>query len=103
MIRHYPEDPTLEGRRLDEIAQQRSQDPLDTAIDMLLHGGASIVSFNMQEADVEAFMRQPWTMTCTDGALVALGEVAEHPRAYRAFPHKIRRYVLERHTPIRRA
>jgi N-acyl-D-amino-acid deacylase len=97
MIGRYPPDPALEGRHLDEIARQRGEDPLDTAIELLLHGGASIVSFNMDEGDVEAFMRQPWTMTCTDGALVALGEGAEHPRAYGAFPRKIRMYVQERH------
>jgi N-acyl-D-amino-acid deacylase len=98
MISHYPPDPSLEGKRLDEIAKQRMQDPLDTAIDMLIKGGAGIVSFNMNEKDVEAFMQQPWTMTCTDGALVEFGKGAEHPRAYGAYPRKIRRYVLERHT-----
>ncbi len=97
MIRHYPPDPSLEGKRLDEIAKQHLQDPLDTAIDMLIKGGAGIVSFNMNEKDVEAFMQQPWTMTCTDGALVKFGEGGEHPRAYGTFPRKLRRYVMERH------
>ncbi|HEY0745329.1 MAG TPA: amidohydrolase family protein [Steroidobacteraceae bacterium] len=97
MISHYSPDPSLEGKRLDEIAKQRRQDPLDTAIDMLIKGGAAIVSFNMKEADIEAFMQQPWTMTCTDGALVKFGEGSEHPRAYGSYPRKLRRYVLERH------
>jgi N-acyl-D-amino-acid deacylase len=97
MIGRYAPQPELEGRRLDAIARQRSEDALDTAIDLLRHGGASIVSFNMDDQDVDAFMRQPWTMTCTDGALVAFGEGAEHPRAYGGFPRKIRLYVVERH------
>jgi N-acyl-D-aspartate/D-glutamate deacylase len=42
-------------------------------------------------------MQQPWTMTCTDGALVKFGEGGEHPRAYGSYPRKLRRYVLERH------
>ena len=96
MIRGYKADPSLEGKRLDEIAKKRLQDPLDTAIDMLIKGGAGIVSFNMNEKDVEAIMKQPWTMTSTDGALVPFGEGAEHPRAYGAFPRKIRRYALDR-------
>jgi N-acyl-D-amino-acid deacylase len=41
-------------------------------------------------------MRQPWTMTCTDGDLVALGLGKPHPRAYGAFPRKLTRYVRER-------
>lgn len=96
MIRRYEADPSLEGKRLDEIARSRLQDPLDTAIDMLGKGGAAIVSFNMNEKDVEALMKQPWTMTSTDGGLVEFGSGSEHPRAYGAFPRKIRRYVLDR-------
>jgi len=96
MIRRHAADPSLEGQRLDEIARARLQEPIDTAIDMLIAGGAAIVSFNMNDNDVDAFMRQPWTMTCTDGGLVAFGSGAEHPRAYGAFPRKIRLYTLER-------
>ena len=35
-------------------------------------------------------------MTCTDGGLSEFGSGGEHPRAYGAFPRKIRRYVFER-------
>lgn len=96
MIRRYKPDPSLEGKRLDEIAKARLQDPLDTAIDMLIKGGAAIVSFNMNENDIENIMKQPWTMTCTDGGLVEFGTGSEHPRAYGAFPRKIRDYVLDK-------
>jgi N-acyl-D-amino-acid deacylase len=96
MIREYAPDPSLNGMRLDEIAKRNLQDPLDTAIDMLIKGGARTVSFNMNENDVEFIMKQPWTMTSTDGTLVPFGQSAEHPRAYGAFPRKLRRYVMER-------
>jgi N-acyl-D-amino-acid deacylase len=43
-------------------------------------------------------MRQPWTMTCTDGDLVTFGVGKPHPRAYGAFPRKLKRYVRERNT-----
>jgi N-acyl-D-amino-acid deacylase len=95
-IRSYAADHSLEGKRLDAIAAARGQEPLDTAIDMLIQGGAKTVSFNMSDDDVDAIMRQPWTMTSTDGALVRFGEGSEHPRAYGAFPRKIRSYVLDR-------
>ncbi len=96
MIRRHSADPSLEGKRLGEIARSRGQDPLDTAIDMIIAGGAPIVSFNMSEQDIEALMQQPWMMTSTDGNLVEFGTGAEHPRAYGAFPRKIRRYALDR-------
>lgn len=95
MIRRFEPDPSLEGRRLDEIARERLADPLDVAIDMLIEGGAPIISFNMNEDDLEYLMKQPWMMTSTDGGLVAFGDGNEHPRAYGAFPRKFRRYVLD--------
>ncbi|WP_333588230.1 N-acyl-D-amino-acid deacylase family protein, partial [Phenylobacterium sp.] len=96
MISSYGADRSLEGLRLDEIARRNLQDPLDTAIDLLIKGNAGIVSFNMNEKDVELLMRQPWMMTSSDGALPRFGDGAEHPRAYGAFPRKLRRYVIER-------
>ena len=94
-IRIFKPDPSLEGLRLDEIARRKLVEPVDAAIEMIRAGGASIVSFNMNERDIRAFMTQPWTMTCSDGELVAMGEGVPHPRSYGPFPRKIRRYVVE--------
>src|SRR3546814_12301309 len=60
MIRSFAPDPSLEGKRLDEVGRIKGMDPLDAAIEMLIAGGAPTTSFNMSDADVEAFMRQPW-------------------------------------------
>ncbi len=96
MIRRFQPDPSLEGKRLDEIAKERRMHPLDMAIEMLEKGGAAIISFNMSERDIEALMQQPWTMTSTDGGLVKFGDGNEHPRAYGAFPRKLRRYTFDK-------
>jgi N-acyl-D-amino-acid deacylase len=53
------------------------------------------VSFNMNEQDVRRFMRQPWTMTSSDGSLPHFGVGVPHPRSYGSFPRKIRKYALE--------
>lgn len=94
-IRRHAPDPAVEGRRLDAIARERMLDPVDAAIGLILAGGATIVSFNMREQDIRAFMVQPWTMTASDGELVAMGEGVPHPRSYGPFPRKLRRYVVE--------
>jgi N-acyl-D-amino-acid deacylase len=97
MIRHFDADPSLDGKRLDEVGRLQGKDPLDVAIDMLRRGDVvPTISFNMSDADVEALMRQPWTMTSTDGGLPVFGETSEHPRAYGAFPRKLRNYVLDK-------
>jgi N-acyl-D-amino-acid deacylase len=54
------------------------------------------VSFNMSERDIDFIMRQPWNMTSTDGDLVPMGRGKPHPRAYGAFPRKLRLYVRDR-------
>ncbi|MCX6952449.1 MAG: D-aminoacylase, partial [Verrucomicrobia bacterium] len=94
-IRTFKPDTSIEGLRLDAVARKKLVAPVDAAIDIIRAGGASIVSFNMDERDLRAFMTQPWTMTCSDGELVAFGEGVPHPRSYGPFPRKIRRYVLE--------
>lgn len=94
-IRSHRANPALEGKRLDAIARERVAEPVDVAIDLILAGGAQIVSFNMDERDVRAFMVQPWTMTCSDGELVAPGEGVPHPRSYGPYARKLRRYVVE--------
>ncbi|MCA9738371.1 MAG: amidohydrolase family protein [Gemmatimonadota bacterium] len=94
-FRRYTPDPAIEGRKLSDLATERGRPALDVALDLIEGGSASIVSFNMSEDDVRAFMVQPWTMTSSDGDLVPMNEGVPHPRSYGAFPRKIRRYVVE--------
>jgi N-acyl-D-amino-acid deacylase len=94
-IRSHRADPSIEGQRLDAIARVRLMEPVDLAIELINAGGAQIVSFNMAEPDIRAFMVQPWTMTCSDGELVAPNEGVPHPRSYGPYPRKIRKYVVE--------
>jgi len=92
----FREQPELAGQYLSEIARERGQEEVDTALDLLALGSVSIVSFNMHDRDVEALMRQPWVMTASDGGLPVMGAGAPHPRSYGAFPRRIHHYVIER-------
>ncbi len=87
----------LAGKSLQQIADARGVSPAQAAIDILLGGGASIVSFNMTEDDIRLFMRQPWTMTSSDGELSLPGPSRPHPRGHGAFARKLAVYVRERH------
>lgn len=79
----------LIGRRLDQIARDRGRSPIETALEIIKDGGAGVASFNMNEQDIENFMKQPWVMTGSDGS-------SGHPRKYGTYPRKIRDYVLTR-------
>src|ERR671912_827071 len=96
MISRYTVDPSFEGQRLSALAAKAGVAPEEYALQMLEKGDASLVSFNMSEGDIEGIMQQPWTMTCTDGDLVPMGEGVPHPRAYGAFARKLRKYVGDR-------
>ena len=96
MISRYTANPSFEGQRLSALAAKAGVAPEEYALQMLEKGDASLVSFNMSEGDIEGIMQQPWTMTCTDGDLVRMGEGVPHPRAYGAFARKLKKYVRER-------
>jgi N-acyl-D-amino-acid deacylase len=82
-------DKTIVGKSLATIASERHESPIDAAIEIIKAGGSDVASFNMKEPDIEAFMRQSWVMTCSDGS-------EGHPRKYGTFPRKIRQYVYDK-------
>jgi N-acyl-D-aspartate/D-glutamate deacylase len=90
--------PELQGRTLAAVAKERGKPPVETAIEIIIEylkknaGGAlSVVSFNMNEKDVERFMKQEFVTTGSDGS-------AGHPRLYGTFPKKLREYVYTKKT-----
>lgn len=96
LVSEYEPDTAIEGKRLSDLATAAGLPPEEYALTLLEKGDAGLVSFNMSEDDIALIMRQPWTMTCTDGGLQPMTEGKPHPRAYGAFPRKLQRYVRER-------
>jgi len=86
----------LEGQSLEQIASDRGVTPEQAAVDLLLAGGASIVSFNMAHEDIDRLMQQAWTMASSDGGLSVPGEGQPHPRGNGAFARRLATYVRER-------
>ncbi len=74
------------GKKLSEVARERSEEPIDAALFVIRDGREAAVSFNMDNADVIRFMRQPWIVTSSDGS-------SGHPRQFATFPQKYREYV----------
>jgi len=88
--------PALSGKNLEEIAASRGVTPEQAATDIVIAGGASIVSFNMSEKDIVAMMQQPWTMGSSDGGISLPGPSLPHPRSNGAFARRLGVYVRER-------
>jgi N-acyl-D-aspartate/D-glutamate deacylase len=88
------------GKTLEEVAQAWQIEPRDAALRIIRDSvagreagkqgrGTSVASFNMAQADVDLFMRQPWVVTSSDGS-------DGHPRMFATFPEKYVRYVKDR-------
>jgi N-acyl-D-aspartate/D-glutamate deacylase len=75
------------GKRLDAIATQMNKTPVETALELIKLGRSGAISFNMNEKDVQRFMKEKFVSTCSDGS-------AGHPRKYGTFPRKFREYVF---------
>jgi N-acyl-D-aspartate/D-glutamate deacylase len=86
------------GKTLEQMAAAWHLDPLDAALKIITqdansddkHYGGAIASFNMIDADVDLFMKQPWVVTSSDGS-------DGHPRQFATFAEKYAQYVQKRH------
>ncbi|MGB6483694.1 MAG: D-aminoacylase [Candidatus Acidiferrales bacterium] len=88
--------PELYAKTLAQVAAARKAPAPETALAILqtcsrdkTYDELGIISFNMSEADIDRFMRQPWVMTDSDGS-------PGHPRLYGTFPRKLRLYVYQK-------
>jgi len=78
------------GKTLKQVATEKGKGAVETALDLIATvGDMGVASFNMTEADIETFMKDPFVMTSSDGS-------PGHPRLYGTYPRKIRRYVLDK-------
>jgi N-acyl-D-amino-acid deacylase len=98
VVAFYGPERRYEGQSLAAIAAALQLPPDEAVVSLVARGDVSIVSFNMSEDDIEHIMRQPWTMTSSDGGLVAMGEGKPHPRNNGAHARKLARYVRDRRT-----
>lgn len=84
-------DEAWKGLTLGSYAEKTGKSPIDAAVEIVLAGDAKIASFNMNNDDVQNFMRQPWVMSSSDGG-------DGHPRKYASFPEKYQSFVRDKKT-----
>ncbi|MBA2301903.1 MAG: D-aminoacylase [Acidobacteria bacterium] len=100
-IASYRADPTLNGLSIQQAAERLkgSGSPdaqLETARDMMLAGGASMVYHFMSEIDIERIMRHPYVGVASDSSVLAAGAGVPHPRGYGNNPRVLGEYVRVR-------
>jgi N-acyl-D-amino-acid deacylase len=101
MISWCPKRKDAEGHRVSEIAAARRLDPLDAVFELLrdADGVASMILFQLDEADLKRALAHPAVMIGSDGsALAPYGDNAAgkpHPRSYGTFPRVLGHYARE--------
>jgi N-acyl-D-amino-acid deacylase len=100
VIAQFDADPSLNGKRLPEAAKAvRGSDSLEDQVEFIFdlerRGGGSAVYHNMDEPDLQAFLRHPLTMIASDGGPRVPGEAMPHPRSYGNNARVLGRYVRE--------
>jgi N-acyl-D-amino-acid deacylase len=103
VIAKYAPEPSWNGLSLRTVAARTRgndslEDQLETAGQMLRHGGAQMVYHFMSEDDLERILRHPEVMVASDGSVVSPGEGQPHPRSYGNTVRVLGRYVRERKT-----
>lgn len=93
-IARYERRQEWTGKNLAEIAQAENKSATDIGLDIVRHGGAAIVNFSMDEADVRHVMQVPWVATASDGRAYLPGADRPHPRNYGTFTRKIGHYAI---------
>ncbi len=94
-------DPSLAGRNLAQLTEERGRQPTaENAADLLLEieerGGCQAVYHAIGEEDIERILRSPFTMIASDGEIPVFGQGSPHPRSYGTFARVLGYYVRDR-------
>ena len=95
-------DDSLQGKSLQQIADERAASPASAAIDLILEsqGHIQIAALQMNEDETERILAHPFCYFGSDAAVYApdgvLGERSPHPRAYGSTAHFLGDYILNR-------
>lgn len=100
LLAQIPDGPNqrYEGSYLSEVAAARGEDPIDTALGLLLDEGASILTviFGMSEEDVRRVMVHPAVAIASDGwTLSPAAGGRPHPRSYGTYARVLGTYVRD--------
>ncbi len=96
-------DASLEGKSLAQINKEKGRKAkleaeIETVLEMMEKGGASMVYHSMHEEDVERILKFPYSMVAADGGVTEFGRGVPHPRSYGTNARVLGRYVRERKT-----
>ncbi len=88
--------PDLNGKTLQEVADEWGLDAPATARRILRDGNAAVMNLGLYDGEnLRDLAQRDWMMTCTDGRDPGPTRPVTHPRAFGSFTRKIRDLVLD--------
>jgi N-acyl-D-amino-acid deacylase len=102
VIASYAPDESLQGLSLEQAAARLKRSgsldaQLETARDLMIGGGATMVYHLMSDDDVVRIMRHPWVAIASDSGVLTPGDGVPHPRGYGNNTRVLGEYVRSRH------
>lgn len=101
VVAHCDADSTLNGKNIMEINVMKGRasaipSEIETILDVIRIGGASMVFHGLNEADVENILKYPLTMVASDSGIRLFGSGVPHPRGYGSNARVLGYYVREK-------
>lgn len=101
VVAHCDNDSTLNGKNILEINAIKGRaatipNQIETILDIVNIGGASMVFHGMNEDDVINIMKYPLTMVASDSGIRLFGSGVPHPRGYGTNARVLGYYVREK-------
>lgn len=98
VVARYLADTTMNGKNISQVnkalgRKPTASDEVETILEMVEKGSASMVFFSMDEGDLRTIMQYPFNMIASDAGIVKLGSGMPHPRAYGTNARVLGQYV----------
>ena len=94
----------MEGKSLSEISRSLNKQTVNCLFDILMEERLNVgaIFFSMNEENLEAILKQPYTMIGSDSSARSFDGITAkgmpHPRGFGSFPRVLGRYVREERT-----
>jgi N-acyl-D-amino-acid deacylase len=100
VVARYAPNQAFDGKSIAQITLEvRKKKDVDSQIEQMLEmyaaGGAGMIYHSMDERDVQAIMREPFTMIASDSGVHRPGDGVPHPRGYGNNARVLGRYARE--------
>lgn len=103
VVAHCDEDASLNGKNIMQINIAKGRpstipDEIETILDVVKIGGATMVFHGLTDADVENILKYPLTMVASDSGIRLFGSGVPHPRGYGSNARVLGYYVREKNS-----